>query len=151
MWGWISHIICDIKVRRTSHTTQFDLGISNCNNYVYYIRSCSWPQPVIQSHSFKTWTGSQEWSVESRVWKGGGVLIRHSRPFFISFPNTTFLSQKNALKSPISSKASKINARCRLILFDWHFEFTRVSKGFSKRNSFLYLSMNRAGITICHI
>ena len=39
-----------------------------------------------------------------------------SPTFFISFPNTAFLSQKNALKSLISTKANNINERCRLIL-----------------------------------
>ena len=46
-----------------------------------------------------------------------GVLIPYSRPFFrenpasrtffISFPNPAFLSQKNTLKSLISTKANK--------------------------------------------
>ena len=37
----------------------------------------------------------------------GGVLIPHSRTFFISFPNPAFLSHKNTLKSLISTKANK--------------------------------------------
>ena len=53
-----------------------------------------------------------------RVWKGGGggpdpafppLFCENpaSRTFFISFPNTAFLSQKNTLKSLISTKANK--------------------------------------------
>ena len=50
-----------------------------------------------------------------RVWKGGPdpafpPLFREnpaSRTFFISFPNLAFLSQKNTLKSLISTKAYK--------------------------------------------
>lgn len=59
------------------------------------------------------------------VWKGGpNPAFRPlfwenpaSRTFFISFPNPAFLSQKITLKSPISSKANKINARCTGRLF----------------------------------
>jgi len=39
-----------------------------------------------------------------------------SHTFFISFPNPAFLSQKNTLKSLISTKANTVNVKCRLIL-----------------------------------
>ena len=62
-----------------------------------------------------------------------------SRAFFISFPNPTFLSQTNTLKSLIPTKSNE----CRLILLINILNLRVILKASAKRSSFLFLSMKK--------
>ena len=66
--------------------------------------------------------------------------------------NPALLSQKNTLKkSLISTKANKCKIRWRLIRSIDVLNLRVFLNASAKRNSFLYLSVKKAGITICHV
>ena len=139
----------DLKTTRTA--------LKGCESSVLFRVNSETFQALLTSYLFRyisfvtVYTGSGRGGPDPtfpRLFRENPV----SRTFFIGFPNTAFLSKKYILKSLIITK--KAHKWKRLVVndsFDWYFEFTQFLKASAKRKSFLFLSVKRAGITICHI